>query len=39
MGYPFWLEMEGEKFCLSDAISWSAHERLDQPLVRQPTAR
>ena len=33
-GYPFRLEIEGEQFLLNDAISWSAHERLDQPYVR-----
>jgi methionyl-tRNA formyltransferase len=33
-GYPYQLEIEGQHFLLSDAISWSAHERLDKPFVR-----
>jgi methionyl-tRNA formyltransferase len=33
-GYPFHLEVAGEKLLLSDAISWSAHEQLEKPLVQ-----
>jgi methionyl-tRNA formyltransferase len=33
-GYPYQVELAGERFVLSDAISWSAHERLDEPYVR-----
>jgi methionyl-tRNA formyltransferase len=32
-GYPYPLEIAGEELLLSDAITWSAHERLDAPLV------
>jgi methionyl-tRNA formyltransferase len=32
-GYPYPLEIEGKELLLTDAITWSAHERLDTPLV------
>jgi methionyl-tRNA formyltransferase len=33
-GYPYRLDVAGEELLLRDAITWSAHERLDEPLVR-----
>jgi hypothetical protein len=33
-GVPFRLEIGDELFMLSDAVSWSSHERLEQPYVR-----
>lgn len=33
-GYPYRLEVAGEELLLRDATAWSAHERLDEPLVR-----
>jgi len=34
-GYPYRLEVAGETVLLSDAITWSAHEVLPAPLIRQ----
>jgi methionyl-tRNA formyltransferase len=34
-GFPFRLELEDETLLLSDAVSWSAHEVLPAPLLRQ----
>jgi methionyl-tRNA formyltransferase len=34
-GFPYRLELPGETLLLSDAISWSAHETLKAPLLRQ----
>jgi methionyl-tRNA formyltransferase len=33
-GIPFRLEIGDEVLMLSDAVSWSSHERLEQPYVR-----
>lgn len=33
-GYPYRLEVKGETLLLSDAVAWSAHEALPEPIVR-----